>query len=210
MVGYLGYDVVREVERLPGAPPDEAGYPDAILSVVGQLAAYDYWRQRVTLLDSVPIPPAAAGNRAACDALYDAALIRLDALAAEGADPLDEPLLTPPERDDEVPPVRRRTPPDLYAKAVEVAKDYILAGDIFQVASPSASSSSSTQTPSICTGPCDRSIPAPTCTSCATPSCASWDRHRSRSSSSPRPGGLPPIAGTRRRGAPTARPAAGR
>jgi anthranilate synthase component 1 len=133
VVGYLGYDVVREVENLPGAPPDEAGYPDAILSVVGQLAAYDYWRQRVTLLDSVPIPPAAAGNRAACDALYDAALRRLDVLAAEGAHPLDEPLLTPPERDDEVPPVRRRTPPDLYAKAVEVAKDYILAGDIFQV-----------------------------------------------------------------------------
>jgi anthranilate synthase component 1 len=133
VVGYLGYDVVREVEHLPGAPADEAGYPDAILSVVGQLAAYDYWRQRVTLLDSVPIPPAAVGNRRACDALYDAALRRLDVLAAEGAQPLDEPLLTPPERDDEVPPVRRRTPPDLYAKAVEVAKDYILAGDIFQV-----------------------------------------------------------------------------
>ncbi len=62
IVGYLGYDVVREVEHLPGAPPDEAGYPDAILSVVGQLAAYDYWRQRVTLIDSVPIPPAAAGE----------------------------------------------------------------------------------------------------------------------------------------------------
>ena len=62
IVGYLGYDVVREVERLPGAPPDEAGYPDAILSVVGQLAAYDYWRQRVTLIESVPIPPATAGR----------------------------------------------------------------------------------------------------------------------------------------------------
>jgi anthranilate synthase component 1 len=133
VVGYLGYDVVREVEHLPSVPPDEAGYPDAILSVVGQLAAYDYWRQRVTLVDSVPIPPAAAGDRGACDALYDAALARLDALAADGARPLDEPLLTPPERDDETPPVRRRTSADLYAKAVEVAKDYILAGDVFQV-----------------------------------------------------------------------------
>jgi anthranilate synthase component 1 len=133
VVGYLGYDVVREVEQLPGVPPDEAGYPDAILSVVGQLAAYDYWRQRVTLVDSVPIPPAAAGDRVACDALYDAAVRRLDVLAAEGAHPLDEPLLTPPDRDDEVPTVRRRTAADLYAKAVEVAKEYILAGDIFQV-----------------------------------------------------------------------------
>jgi anthranilate synthase component 1 len=133
IVGYLGYDVVREVEHLPDTPPDEAGYPDAILSVVGQMAAYDYWRQRVTLIESVPIPPAAAGDERACDALYDAAMTRLDALAAEGARPIDEPLLAPPERDDELPDVRRRTSPELYAKAVEVAKEYILAGDAFQV-----------------------------------------------------------------------------
>ena len=133
IVGYLGYDVVREVEHLPMAPPDEAGFPDAILSVVGQVAAYDYWRQRVTLIESVPIPPAAAGDRRACDDLYDGAMARLDALAAEGARPLEEPLLAPPDRDDELPRVRRRTSSELYAKAVEVAKEYILAGDIFQV-----------------------------------------------------------------------------
>jgi anthranilate synthase component 1 len=133
IVGYLGYDVVREVEHLPAVPPDETGYPDAILSVVGQLAAYDYWRQRVTLIESVPIPPAAAGDRAACDTLYEAAVARLDAFAAEGAHPTDEPLLNPPDRDDELPPVRRRTSPELYAKSVEVAKEYIAAGDVFQV-----------------------------------------------------------------------------
>jgi anthranilate synthase component 1 len=133
IVGYLGYDVVREIERLPSVPPDEAGYPDAILSVVGQIVAYDYWRQRVTLIDSVPIPPEAAGDPAALDDLYDRAGHRLDALAAEGARPLAEPLIVPPERDDELPEVRRRTSADLYAKAVEVAKEYILDGDIFQV-----------------------------------------------------------------------------
>jgi anthranilate synthase component 1 len=133
IVGYLGYDIVREVEHLPDIPPDEARYPDAILSVVGQLAAYDYWRQRVTLIDSVPIPPAAAGDPHECGILYDAATARLDALAAEGAKPSDEPLLVPPERDDELPAVRRRTSAELYGKAVEVAKEYILAGDIFQV-----------------------------------------------------------------------------
>jgi anthranilate synthase component 1 len=133
VVGYLGYDVVREVEFLPDTPPDESGYPDAILSVVGQMAAYDYWRQRVTIIESVPIPAGAGGDRATCDALYDAAVARLDTLAADGARPSDEPLLTPPERDDELPAVHRRTSPELYAKAVEVAKEYILAGDIFQV-----------------------------------------------------------------------------
>ncbi len=133
IVGYLGYDVVREIERLPDTPPDEAGYPDAVLSVLGQTVAYDSWRQRVTLIESVPIPAGAAGDRRACDALYDAAHVRLDALAAEGAHPVAEPLLMPPDRDDELPDIHRRTPVDLYAKAVEVAKEHILAGDIFQV-----------------------------------------------------------------------------
>ena len=59
LVGYLGYDVVREVERLPDAPPDELGYPDAVVSVVGQIAAYDAWRQRVTLVEAVPVPAGA-------------------------------------------------------------------------------------------------------------------------------------------------------
>ena len=133
VVGYLGYDVVREVERLPQPPPDETGYPDAILSVVGQVAAYDYWRQRVTLIEAVPIPPGAAGDRAACDDLYDAAMGRLDRLALDGAVPVDEPLVVPPEREEELPEFRRRTSPETYRAAVEAAKEHILAGDIFQV-----------------------------------------------------------------------------
>jgi anthranilate synthase component 1 len=126
VVGYLGYDVVREVERLPGPPPDEAGYPDAIMSVVGQVVAYDSWRQRATLIEAVPIPPAAAGDRVACDAIYDDAVARLDRLAEQGARPRDEPLVVPPERDDPPAEVRRRTSPDMYRAAVEVAKEHIL------------------------------------------------------------------------------------
>ena len=133
IVGYLGYDVVREIECLPEVPPDELGYPDAILSVVGQVAAYDYWRQRVMLIEAVPVPSGAASNRALCDDLYDAALARLDAFASEGAQPLEEPLVAPPEPDDELPEVHRRTSAEMFASAVDVAKEHILAGDIFQV-----------------------------------------------------------------------------
>ena len=85
MVGYLGYDVVREVERLPHAPPDELGYPDAVMAVVGQVAAYDAWRQRVTLVDAVPVP-ARATSEEIYD-LYDQAVARLEEFAAEGAKP---------------------------------------------------------------------------------------------------------------------------
>ncbi len=128
LVGYLGYDVVREVESLPDVPPDELGYPDAVVSVVGQLAAYDYWRQRVTLVDAVPVPPGPVD----LDALYDAAIGRLQAMAETGADPLAEPIVEPPERDEQPPAVRRRTSPELYAAAVEAAKEHIVEGDIFQ------------------------------------------------------------------------------
>jgi len=131
IVGYLGYDVVREVERLPDAAPDELGYPDAVMSVVGQIAAYDAWRQRVTLVEAVPVPVGATTE--VVHDLYDWAVGRLEELAAEGAKPIDEPEIEPPERDDELPAAERRTSEELYAVAVEAAREYIYAGDIFQV-----------------------------------------------------------------------------
>ncbi|HVF31439.1 MAG TPA: chorismate-binding protein [Acidimicrobiales bacterium] len=131
VVGYLGYDVVREVERLPGGPADDHGLPDAVLSVIGDLAAYDHWRQRVTLVSNVVVEPAWDG--AALDAAYDAAQARLDTLAADGARPLDDPVLLPPSADDPLPDVKRTVGSETYARAVDVAKEHILAGDIFQV-----------------------------------------------------------------------------
>jgi anthranilate synthase component 1 len=131
LVGYLGYDVVREIERLPNPPPDELAYPDAIVSVVGEVVAYDAWRQRVTLVEAVPVPPGAATGE--LSALYDWAVSRLEELSAEGAEPIGEPVIAPPERDDEIPPVRRRTSPETYKAAVEAAREHIYAGDIFQV-----------------------------------------------------------------------------
>jgi anthranilate synthase component 1 len=131
VVGYLGYDVVREVERLPDMPPDDHGLPDAVLSVIGELAAYDHWRQRVTLVANVLIDD--EWTAVELDAAYDDALRRLDSLAADGARPIDEPVLLPPDPDDPAPKVKRTMPPDMFARAVAVAKEHILAGDVFQV-----------------------------------------------------------------------------
>jgi anthranilate synthase component I len=131
VLGYLGYDVVREVERLPDVPPDDLGHADAVVSVIGQLAAYDHWRQRVVLIDNVVVPDDASEGQ--LDALYDGANARLDELAADGARPLEEPLVEPPADDDPLPDVRSTMGTDLFARAVEVAREYILAGDIFQV-----------------------------------------------------------------------------
>lgn len=131
VIGYLGYDVVREVEHLPAVPPDDLGRPDAVLSVIGQLAAFDHWRQRVTLIDNVIVEP--GSDEATLDAAYAAAVARLEQLAQDGARPLAEPLVDPPDPHDPLPDVTSTMGAALYTAAVDVAKEHILAGDIFQV-----------------------------------------------------------------------------
>ena len=131
LMGYLGYDVVREVEHLPNVPPDDRGLPDAVMSVIGDLVAIDHWRQRAVLLVNVAVPEGA--DDAAIDVAYDDALLRLEALAADGARPLDEPLMAPPDPADEPPEVTSTMGSEAYGLAVEAAREHILAGDVFQV-----------------------------------------------------------------------------
>jgi anthranilate synthase component I len=131
LVGYLGYDVVREIERLPDVAPDDLGFPDAVLMVIGQLCAFDHWRQRVVLIDNVVVD--GDWSDAAAAAAYDSAGERLDQLAADLFRPLDTPAMELPDPND-APPIPERTmAPKTYADAVAVAKEYITAGDIFQV-----------------------------------------------------------------------------
>src|SRR3546814_2958066 len=129
-MGYLGYDVVREVERLPDVPDDDQGYPDAMVGVIGQLAAYDHWRQRVTLIENVLVEPGLSDDE--LDARYDAAAVRLEQLAADGARPIDEPLVEPPDLEEALPEVRSTFGGDAYCRAVGVIKEHIPAGDVLQ------------------------------------------------------------------------------
>jgi anthranilate synthase component I len=131
ILGYLGYDVVREVEWLPNVPADDLEYPDAVVSVIGQLAAYDHWRQRVVLIDNVIVPDGASD--ADLDRLYEKATASLEELASAGAQPLDEPLVEPPDPNEALPEVQSTMGRELYCRAVEAAREHILAGDIFQV-----------------------------------------------------------------------------
>ena len=135
LVGYLGYDVVREVEHLPDVPEDDSGHPDAVMSLIGELAVYDHWRQRATLIANVLVP-AGADDRT-IDRLYYEAVLRVEAIAADGAKPLDEPLVAPPEPFDgsESEPLETTSTMglELYSQAVESAREYIYAGDVFQV-----------------------------------------------------------------------------
>ncbi|HUO49306.1 MAG TPA: chorismate-binding protein [Acidimicrobiales bacterium] len=132
IVGYLGYDVVREVEHLPDVPADDLGVADAVLSVIGQVCAFDQWRQRAVLVDNVVVP-GSGWSEAEANAAYDAANARLDELVLELSRPVDEPLLPGPRAGDPLPEVRRTMSSREFVAAVDVAKEHIRAGDIFQV-----------------------------------------------------------------------------
>jgi anthranilate synthase component 1 len=130
VVGYLGYDVVREIEYLPDVPRDDLGHPDAALMVIGQLAAFDHWRQRVVLLTNVVVPDGADATE--LDRLYDDAVAELGSLAADCFSAPPSPPVRPPD-DAGRAPARRTMTAEMYQDAVRAAKEYIRAGDIFQV-----------------------------------------------------------------------------
>jgi anthranilate synthase component 1 len=135
LVGYLGYDVVREIERLPEPPPDDLGHPDAALVVIGQFAAFDHWRQRIALINNVVVPDPETSTAAELAAAYDGACAQLMELAddcartREGAGEM-----VPAPRDGLGSAEATRTMSSAeYQAAIAVAKEHIAAGDIFQV-----------------------------------------------------------------------------
>jgi anthranilate synthase component 1 len=130
VMGYLGYDVVREVEHLPQVPPDDRGLPDAVMSVIGSLAAFDHWRQRVFLIESVSVLGLGGST---LDAAYDNAARRALAAVDDLARPLAYAPVEPPDPTEAPPAPRSNMSGGLYQHAVEVAKEYVRAGDIFQV-----------------------------------------------------------------------------
>lgn len=130
IMGFLGYDVVREVEKLPDVPEDDRGFPDAVMSVIGSLAAFDHWRQRVYLIESVATLGLTSDE---IDAAYDEAIGRVRQAVDDLARPLPYTPVAPPSPDDELPELESTMGGGMYQRAVEVAKEHVVAGDIFQV-----------------------------------------------------------------------------
>ena len=127
LVGYIGYDVVREVEQLPDAPPDSRNLPDAVVNVIGSMVAFDHWRQRLYVLESV------STVGVDIDAAYAAATARIEETIGRLAQPLPYSPVEPPVPGEDVPSIVSSLPNGAYQRAVEVAKEHVRAGDIFQV-----------------------------------------------------------------------------
>jgi len=136
VVGYLGYDVVREIEVLGPAPTDDLYLPDAVLSVIGELVAFDHVQGHAFLVDNVVINnDALARTEESLRVDYDKALRHLKRLRKDLEHPHAEALSSLPSKKAQLDAaaVRRVVSSSAYRDAVLVAKDYIKAGDAFQI-----------------------------------------------------------------------------
>lgn len=135
VMGFLGYDVVREVESLPNPPRDDRDMPDAVMSVIGSLAAFDHWRQRVHLIESVPTIDVESRPLSAADldVAYEVAAERARRAVVDLARSLPYTPVEPPQRDEVLPTAESSMGGGRYQDAVRVAKEFIRTGDIFQV-----------------------------------------------------------------------------
>ncbi len=126
LFGYLGYDMVRLIERLGPPPPDPLELPDAILIRPTITAIFDNVRDEIIVVTPV-WPKSGLDARAA----YARASERLmDAVSdLERPPAMSHALEGSPERTD----VQSNTTHDEYLKIVQRAKEYVYAGDIFQV-----------------------------------------------------------------------------
>ncbi len=130
LMGFLGFDVVREVEQLPDGGADDRGLPDAVMSMIGSLVAFDHWRQRAYVLESVAVHGLDA---AGIDSAYDAAIARIERTVADLSRPFSDVAVEPPSEEERAVAAREVARGSDYQRSVEVAKEYIRAGDIFQV-----------------------------------------------------------------------------
>ena len=122
--GALGYDMVRLAERLPNVNDDPLGLPDAVMIRPSIVAVFDAIAQEIILVTTVR--PSKLSAREA----YDAASHRLAEVMADLRGPLERPHAHPsPSPVEFTTPVSRAD----YHRIVAKAKDYITAGDIFQV-----------------------------------------------------------------------------
>ena len=128
-VGYLGYDLVRSVERLPRPPADTLDAPDAVMMVADTLVIVDNLFGRGIMVANVEVPPRAAPAERL--RLYMSAEARLDELAARLG---ERHQLAPLTLRNGVPPVTTasRYPRSAFERDVGRVLQYIGAGDTFQ------------------------------------------------------------------------------
>ncbi|WFE29342.1 anthranilate synthase component I [Solwaraspora sp. WMMD791] len=130
LVGYLSYDFVRRLERLPELTADELGLPEFGLLLATDLVVLDHYDGTAILVANAVLPESA--DPATVAAAYHHAIGRLDAMTTALSRP-NPPMVSMIDTPADAGAVRSRTAPGEYPKAVEQAKEAIRAGECFQI-----------------------------------------------------------------------------
>jgi anthranilate synthase component I len=125
-VGYLSYEAVRQLERLPARVEPDVEIDDAIFMYFRNLAAFDHVRRRLFLISNVLTEEDPGDLRSK----YAAAVGELDRLERKLARPSRPPRVPSPRGKLKI---RANMPQKRYEEMVERGKEYIRAGDVFQV-----------------------------------------------------------------------------
>jgi anthranilate synthase component 1 len=125
-VGYFAYDAVRQIERLPNLAKDELKIPDACLLFFDEVLAFDHVRKEIWLVVTADVSGGGAS------AAYERAIRRLDKLEKRLEQALPHPERRKPHTHGKL-KVRNRTAKKDFTAAVARIKEYIRAGDAFQV-----------------------------------------------------------------------------
>ena len=126
LVGFIGWDAVRQVEHLPDAPPSDFDCPELAMAFVSELIVMDHRQGTVSLIAS-----------ALADGVDDTESMWAD--AQQRLDALEEALAHPAEPDvaridlSAVPDPHHRSTPAEFLAAVDRSKGFIRDGDVFQV-----------------------------------------------------------------------------
>ena len=129
-VGYFSYDVVRRIERLPDLARDDLGTPECVLMFFDRVLAFDHVRHQIHIIAAADVmreKPRAAYDRAVAD------IDEIERKLATGLRHASAHLIAARARGAGKLKVNAATRRDQFKKSVKKAKEYIAAGDIFQV-----------------------------------------------------------------------------
>ena len=130
-VGFFSYDIVRWIEHLPDAPPDDLELPDGLFVFTDLVLAIDNLKGRAMAIAAVPV--GVDTEEGQLRARYDEAAAKIDALVetlAQAPPPPPLALVPEPEADPEFESSMTR---EVFEAGVERIREYIFAGDAFQV-----------------------------------------------------------------------------
>jgi anthranilate synthase component 1 len=128
LVGYLGYEIVRRLEKIPNLASTDVDIPEIAMMLTSDLAVYDHKEGDITLIANVINWD---GSTERVDEVYDLAIKRLDKMESDLLKNTDDQFKEIPNRVS--PQFKRNTTDEGYVDKVELIKEEIKSGEAFQV-----------------------------------------------------------------------------